>query len=86
MALETYLSVIASKIVEFTTIETYLEYPEILSMSCNMPFVNITLDVRAAMNAYKFVWSNPERFKNVVIHLGDFRCIEEKFQVSSRFS
>ena len=51
-----------------------------------MPFVNITLDVGAAMNAYKFVWSNPERFKNVVIHLGDFRCIEEKFQVSSRFS
>ena len=86
MALETYLSVIASKIVEFTTIETYLEYPEILSMSCNMPFVNITLDVGATMNAYKFVWSNPERFKNVVIHLGDFRCIEEKFQVSSRFS
>ena len=85
MALETYLSVIASKAVEFTTIETYLEYPEILSTSCNMPFVNIT-DVGAAMNAYKFVWSDLERFKSVVIHLGDFRYIEEKFQVSLRFS
>ena len=52
---ETYLSPIASKVVEFTTIETYLEYLEKLSMSYNMPFMNITLDVGAAMNAYKFV-------------------------------
>ena len=80
---ETYLPPIPSKVVEFTTIETYLEYLEKLSMSCNMPFVNITLDVGAAMNAYKFVWSNPERFKNVVTHLGDFHFIKENFQVSS---
>ena len=75
---ETYLPLIPSKVMEFTTIETYLEYLEKLSMSCNMPFVNITSDVRAAMNAYKFVWSNPERFKNVVIHLGDFHFIKMK--------
>ena len=79
---ETYLPLIPSKVMEFTMIETYLEYLEKLSMSCNMPFVNITSDVRAAMNAYKFVWSNPERFKNVVIHLGDFHFIKENFQVS----
>ena len=48
-----------------------------------MPFMNITLDVGAAMNTYKFVWSNPERFKNVFIHLGDFHCIKENLQVSS---
>ena len=81
--METYLPPIPSKVAEFTTIETYLEYLEKLSMSCNMPFVNITLDVGAAMNAYKFVWSNPERFKNVVTHLGDFHFIKENFQVSS---
>ena len=80
--METYLPPITSKVNEFTTIETYLEYLEKLSLSCNMPFVNITLDVGAAMNAFKFVWSNPIRFKNVVIYLGDFHFIKENFQVS----
>ena len=81
--METYLPSIPSKVVEFTTIETYLEYLEKISMSCYMPFVNITLDVGAAMNTYKLVWRNTERFKNVVIHLGDFHFIKEKLQVSS---
>ena len=57
---ETYLPPIASKVNEFTTIETYIEYLENLSLSCNMPYLNITLDVGATMNAFKFVWSNPE--------------------------
>ena len=52
-------------------------------MRCNMLFVNITLDVGAAMKAYKCAWSNPESFKNFVIHLGDFHFIKENFQVSS---
>ena len=69
---EMYLRPIVSRVMEFTTIEMYLEHLEKLSMSCNVAFVNITLDVGAAANVYKFVWSNPERFKNVVIHLGDF--------------
>ena len=77
---ETYLPPIPSKVVEFTTIERYLEYLEKLSMSCNMPFVNIALDVGVAMNPFKFVWSNPVRFKNVVIQLGDFHFIKENFQ------
>ena len=51
-----------------------------------MPFVNITLDIGAVMNANKFVWSNPERFKNVVTHLGDFHFIKENFQVSSHLA
>lgn len=78
---ETYLPPITSKVTEFTTIETYIEYLEALSLSCNMPYVNITLDVGAAMNAFKFVWSSPKRFENVVIHLGDFHFIKENFQV-----
>ena len=47
-----------------------------------MPYVNITLDVGAAMNAYKILWSNMEDFSNVVIHLGDFHFMNENFQVS----
>ena len=41
--IETYLPPITSKVTEFTTIETYIEYLEVLSLSCNMPYVNITL-------------------------------------------
>ena len=48
-----------------------------------MPMVNITLDVGGTMNAYKFVWSNPERFRNGVTHLGDFHFIKENSQISS---
>ena len=51
-----------------------------------MPFVNITSDVGAAMNAYNFVWSNSERFKNVVMRLGDFHFTKENFQVSSHLA
>ena len=80
---ETYLPPIPSKVVGFTTIEMYLEYLEKLSMSCDMPFVNIALDVGVAMNPFKFLWSNPERFKNVVVELGDFHFIKENFQENS---
>ena len=42
---------------------------------------NITLDVGAAINAYKTIWSYPEQYKNVIIHLGSFHFLKEKFQV-----
>ena len=69
---ETYLPPIASKVTDLATIQTYIEYLKALSLPCNMPYVNITLDVGAAINAFKFVWSSQLRFTNVVIHLGDF--------------
>ena len=46
-----------------------------------MPFVNVTLDVGAAMNAFKVVWNYPETFSNVVIHLGDFHLMKEIFSI-----
>ena len=46
-----------------------------------MPFVNVSLDVGAAMNAYKLTWNYPEKFRNVIIHLGDFHFIKENFGV-----
>jgi len=47
-----------------------------------MKYVNVTLDVGAAMNAFKTVWQYPIRFKNVIIHLGDFHFMKENFTVS----
>ena len=42
----------------------------------------LTLDVGAAIDSYKFHWSNFTCFENVVIHLGDFHFMKENFQVS----
>ena len=42
-------------------------------------YVNITLDVGAAINAYKVLWNFTSKFKNIVIHLGDFHCVKEAF-------
>ena len=46
-----------------------MEYLQKLAVSVNMPFVNITLDVGAAMNAHKMIWNNEIKFSNIVIHL-----------------
>ena len=59
-----------------------MTYPQSLAASSNMPHVKITLNVDAAINSYKFLWSNFTCFKNVVIHLGDFHVMKENFQVS----
>ena len=80
--IETYLPPITTKVTEFTTISKYMSYLQSLAASVNMPYVNITLDVGAAINAYKFLWSNQDSLGNVVIHLGDFHFMKENFQVS----
>ena len=77
----TYLPPIASKVNEFETIIQYMEYLQRLAAEVNMKYVNITLDVGAAINAYKTIWSHPDKFGNVIIHLGDFHFIKENFLV-----
>ena len=52
-----------------------------LAEEVNMPYVSVMLDVGAAVNAYKLCWNYPERFKNVLIHLGDFHFLKENFNV-----
>ena len=79
---ETYLPPILSKVTEFSSIQKYVEYLQSLAASVNMPYVNITLDVGAAMNAFKFIWNGTEKYSDVIIHLGSFHFIKENFQVS----
>ena len=50
-----------------------------LAEEVNMTYVNVTLYAGAAVNAYKLSWNYPERFKNVLIHLGDFHFLKENF-------
>ena len=77
----TYLPPITTKVTYVSTIMTYLDYLKTISDETNMPYVNVTLDVGAAINAFKATWNHPERFRNIFIHLGDFHFMKENFQV-----
>ena len=77
----TYLPPLNSPVTEFATIFKYLTYMQSLAKSVNMRYVNVFLDVGAAMNAYKLVWNYPDKFSNVLVHLGDFHFMKEIFNV-----
>ena len=62
----TYLLPLNSPVTEFATIFKYLTYMQSLAKIVNMPYVNVFLDVGAAMNAYKLVWNYPDKFSNVL--------------------
>ena len=59
-----------------------MQYLQQLAAETNMEYVNITLDIGAAINAYKVLWSYPSIFKNIVIHPGDFHFMKENFNVT----
>ena len=82
---ETFLPPITAKVTDFATIQRYLTYLKGLASSVNMSYVNVTLDVGAAVNAYKTIWSMPDQYSNVIIHLGAFHFLKENFQVIKLF-
>ena len=49
-----------------------------MAASVNMPYVSVTLDVGAAINAYKTMWSLPNQYHFIVIHLGSFNFLKEE--------
>ena len=78
---ETFLPPMATSINEFGTLYNLLIHLQGLAVDVNMPYVNLTMDVGAAMNAYKVVWNFPLKFANVMLHLGDFHFMKENFAV-----
>ena len=54
---------------------------EKLAAQSNMKYTHIVLDCGAAIKAYHVLWNNPDRFKNIVIHLGDFHTMQAFFGV-----
>ena len=78
--IETYLPPIKSKVTDFNTITHYMSYLLELAYSVNMPYVNITLDVGAAINAHKLLWNKYDQFSIIIIHLGGFHFMRENFQ------
>ena len=79
---ETCLPPIASKVTDFETMQQYLSYFQKLANDVGTLYVNVVLDVEAAMNALGTVWNYSEEYKNVIIHLGTFQFLKENFQVS----
>ena len=77
----TYLPPINASVNAFSTVFQFLIYMQSLCQEANMPYVNATLDLGEAMNAYKLMWNNSEKFANVVIHLGDFHFMKESFNI-----
>lgn len=63
-----YLLPINAKVTKFATIYRYLEYLQRLAIEVNMPYVNITLDVSAAMSTERVLWNYPAIFNNALIH------------------
>ena len=59
-----------------------MQYLQELANQMNMPYMNVSLDVGAAMSAYLLTWNEPEVFKNVIIHLGSFHFLKGNFLVS----
>ena len=80
---EFYLPPITSKVTDYETIHKYMEYLQTLTGEVGMPYVNIMLNVFAAINAYKYFWNIYYIFNIVVIHLGEFHFIKGYFLHSS---
>ena len=77
----TYLPPINAPITDFATMAKVFETVQERAKRNNTLFANITLDVGAAMTAYKVLWNYQDKFKNVVIHLGDFHFMKEVFAI-----
>ena len=79
---EYYLPPITSKVTDYETVHKYMEYLQTLVSEVGMSYVNITLDVGAAINAYKYLWNNDGIFNTAVNHLGNFHFMKENFKVN----
>ena len=54
---------------------------EQMAKQSNMVYTHIVLDCGAAIKAYHVLWNNSDRFKNIIIHLGDFHTMQALFGV-----
>ena len=74
---EIYLPLVPSKVTDPNTIYEYMLYLQSTTAKVHMKYAKITVDVGAAINAFKELWAYPETFSNVVLHIGDFHFLKE---------
>ena len=77
----TYLPPIDASITDFSTIYKLFEVLLLRAEKNNMPYVNLTLDAGAYVNAYRVLTNYPEKFAKIVLHLGDLHFMKESFTI-----
>ena len=75
----TYLPPIEFPISDYGTLFEMFHRSEKMAEQANMKYTHITLDCGAAIKAYHILFNNPERFKHIVLHLGDFHAMQAFF-------
>ena len=69
-----FLPPIPCPITEFSTVCKTIHISIHLSKISNMKYTYIKDDVGAAEKYYKVIWNNPNEFRDVIRHLGDFHA------------
>ena len=77
----TFLPPIRNPITQYSTVIECIYQSQKHAKSCNMKYVHVTADQGAACKFFQVVWNNPQEFKNVIIHLGDFHAMQELFGI-----
>ena len=77
----TYLPPIDVSITDFSTIYKLFEILLLRAEKNNMPYVSLTLDAGAYVNAYRVLTNYPKKFAKIVLHLGDFHFMKESFTI-----
>ena len=78
--IETFLTVLAflpltpCPIARFSTVYETIQRSIHRSKISNTKYTYITVDVGAEEKYYKVIWSNPDQFKDVIVHLGGFHA------------
>ena len=75
----TFLPPIETPITDYGSLFEMFHRSEKMAIQCNMKYTHITLDCGAAIKAYHVLWNNPDRFKHIIIHLGDFHAMQAFF-------
>ena len=81
----TYLPPIEKPITDYGTLFEILLRAERLSEEANMKYLHIIMDCGAAMKMFHVIWNNPEKYSKVLIHLGDFHCMQAFFGVIGQY-
>ena len=76
-----YLPPIDAPITSFSTIYKLFEMLLLRAGKVNMPYVNLTFDAGAFVNAYRVLCNYPDKFSKIFLHLGDFHFMKEVFTI-----
>ena len=75
----TYLPPTDVSVTDFGTIYKLFEMLLLRARKVNVPYVNLTLDAGAYVNAYQMLCNYPNKFSKIVLHIGNFHFMKEVF-------